>query len=208
MIRRLTVALATVLLLAGCGTSDETGAPVSGIRVSDDDGYSGVLLDEPYAIASVPLTDTAGKPVDLSAQPGRTLVFFGYTKCPDICQVVMSTIASGMAKLTPAEREQVQVVFVTTDPPRDTPQVLRSYLDRFDPSYVGLTGSIEQIDELGKSMSIYLKKGAKLPGGGYEVDHTAAVVGVQDGAGDIVWTAATSPGEIAGDLTKLLKADP
>ena len=207
MIRLLTAALAALVLLTGCGSSDQTGAAVTGIRSSDDDGYSGVLLDEPYSIPDLPLTDTSGKPFDLAAQPGRTLVFFGYTKCPDICQVVMSTIASGLAKLTPEERDQVQVVFVTTDPPRDTPQVLRSYLDRFDPSYVGLTGSIDQIDELGKSMSIYVKKGAKLPGGGYEVDHTAAVIGVHGGSGDIVWTAATSPGEIAGDLSKLLKAD-
>ncbi|MEO5651214.1 MAG: SCO family protein [Marmoricola sp.] len=207
MIRLLIAALASALLLAGCGSTDQTGAPVTGIRVSDDDGYSGVLLDEPYALPDVPLTDTSGKPFDLVAQTRRTLVFFGYTKCPDICQVVMSTIASGMAKLTPEERAKLQVVFVTTDPPRDTRAVLRTYLDRFDPSYIGLTGSIDQIDELGKSMSIYVKKGAKLPGGGYEVDHTAAVIGVHSGSGDIVWTAATSPAQIAGDLTKILKAD-
>ena len=157
MIRRLAAALVAVLLLTACGTGDETGAPVTGIRVSDDDGYSGVLLDEPYTLPTLPLTDTAGKPFDIAAQTGRTLVFFGYTKCPDICQVVMSTIASGLAKLTPEERDQVQVVFVTTDPARDTRGVLRSYLDRFDASYVGLTGSIEQIDELGKSMSIFVK---------------------------------------------------
>ncbi len=208
MTRLLAVLVAAVLLLAGCGSAEDTGAPVSGIRVSDDDGYAGVLLDEPYSVPDVTLTDTAGEPFDLAAQTRRTLVFFGYTNCPDICQVVMSTIASGLAKLTPEERAEVQVAFVTTDPARDTRTALRTYLDRFDTSYIGLTGSIAQIDELGKSMAIYVKKGTKLPGGGYEVDHSTAVIGVRAGTGDLVWTAATSPAEIAGDLTKILKADP
>ena len=138
------------LVLAGCGSS-ESGAPVTGVTTSDDDGYHGVLLDEPYAVPGLTLTDTDGEPFDLAAQEKRTLVFFGYTNCPDICQVVMSTIVSALAKLSPEEQRQLQVAFVTTDPARDTRSALRTYLDRFDPDYVGLTGPIERIDAAGEA---------------------------------------------------------
>ena len=94
------------LVLAGCGSS-ESDAPVTGFKASDDDSYHGVLLDEPYAVPGVALTDTNGKHFDLAAQDKRTLVFFGYTNCPDICQVVMSTIVSAVARLSPEEKRQV-----------------------------------------------------------------------------------------------------
>jgi len=193
------------LVLAGCGSSNG-GAPVTGVRASDDDGYHGVLLDEPYAVPGLTLTDTDGESFDLAAQERRTLVFFGYTNCPDICQVVMSTIVSALAKLSPEERRQLQVAFVTTDPARDTPTALRTYLDRFDPDYVGLTGPMERIDRLAKPMDIFIKKGDKLPSGGYAVDHSTVVVAVHHGAGDLVWTGATSPADMAEDLEQILAA--
>jgi protein SCO1/2 len=196
-----------VLALTGCGASGNDGAAVSGISTSDHDGYNGVLLDEPYVVPHVPLTDTDGKPFDLAEQSKRTLVFFGYTNCPDICQVVMSTIASAMARLSHAEQAKVQVVFVTTDPARDTEKVLRTYLGRFNPDFVGVTGSIDDIDRLGRPMGVFIKKGQKLSSGGYEVDHTANVIAVNDGKGDLVWTASTSQSDMAADLEKILKAD-
>ena len=203
---RALVAVLALLLVSGCGTSD-TGAPVTGVSTSDDDGYHGILLDKPYAVPAVSLTDTAGKPFALADQPRRTLVFFGYTNCPDICQVVMSTIASALARLSKGEQARLQVVFVTTDPARDTRPVLRTYLDRFNPSFIGVTGPLTGIDTLGRALGIFIKKGQRLPSGGYEVDHSTEVVSVRGGAGDLVWTGATSPAEISSDLTKILKAD-
>jgi len=204
-VARILFAVLIALVLTGCGSS-ESGAPVTGVRTSDKDGYHGVLLDEPYAVPGLTLTDTEGKSFDLAAQERRTLVFFGYTNCPDICQVVMSTIASALAKLSPEERRQLQVAFVTTDPARDTHSELRTYLDRFDPAYVGLTGPIVKIDQLAKSMDIFIKKGHKLPGGGYAVDHSTVVVAMHHGAGDLVWTGATSPADMAEDLEQILAA--
>jgi protein SCO1/2 len=200
------LAVVLLVLLAGCGTSQE-GAPVTGITRSDDGGYNGILLDKPYAVPGLKLTDTEGKPFDLAAQPKRTLVFFGYTNCPDICQVVMSTIAAAKAKLSSAEQQQVEVAFVTTDPARDTRSAMRTYLDRFDPDFVGVTGSLDQIDALARPMDIFVKHGQKLPSGGYEVDHSTVVVSVRQGAGDLVWTGATSPSDMAEDLQKILKED-
>jgi protein SCO1/2 len=196
-----------VLGLAACGSDGNDGAAVTGVSTSDDDGYNGILLDQPYAVPRVALTDTDGRPFDLATQRERTLVFFGYTNCPDICQVVMSTIASAMARLPDKQRDQLQVVFVTTDPARDTEKALRTYLDRFDPGFVGVTGPLDKIDALGKPLGIYIKKGQKLPSGGYEVDHTATVTSVSGGRGDLVWTASTSQSDMAEDLEKILKAD-
>ncbi len=205
---RALLAILLSVLLAGCGgAASETGAPVEGITTSDDDGYHGILMDQAYAVPQAPLTDTEGRSFDISTQPRRTLVFFGYTNCPDICQVVMSTIASAMTRLSDAERERLQVAFVTTDPARDTRDVLRTYLDRFDPEFVGVTGSLEEIDTLGQSMDIFIKKGKELPSGGYEVDHSTVVVSVNRGAGDLVWTGATSPSDMAADLQQILEED-
>ncbi len=205
VLRALALAVSLVLL-AACGSAGD-GPAVTGLTTSDDDGYHGILLDEAYAVPDVPLTDTEGRPFDLAKQPRRTLVFFGYTNCPDICQVVMSTIASAMARLPAEQREQLQVAFVTTDPARDTRQALRAYLDRFDPSFVGVTGPLDRIDAIGKTMDIYVKHGAKLPSGGYQVDHSTVVVSVRGGGGDLVWTGATSPADMSDDLVKILKAD-
>jgi protein SCO1/2 len=196
-------------VLAGCGSSSsaDSGAPVTGITTSDDDGYLGIKLDDAYQVPDVALTDTDGKPFDLATQTKRTVVFFGYTQCPDICQVVMSTIASAVSRLPEADQAKLQVAFVTTDPARDTDSVLRTYLDRYNPAFVGVTGKLDQIDTLGKPLGIFIKKGQKLPSGGYEVDHTTTVVSVEGGQGDLVWTAATSPADMATDLEKILKAD-
>jgi len=195
-----------LVALVGCGSAD-TGPPVTHISTSDDDGYHGILLDEPYSVPDLSLTDTEGKPFDLAAQPRRTVAFFGYTNCPDVCQVVMSSIASAMAKLSADERRRLQVAFVTTDPARDTRSVLRTYLDRFDPDFVGVTGPLGRIVTLAKPMDIEISKGQKLPSGGYEVDHSTVVVSVHHGAGDLVWTAPTSPSDMAEDLRKILKED-
>ena len=89
----LALALLMMFVLVGCGSSGDDGPAVTGVSSSDDDGYNGILLDEPYAVPDLTLTDTDNQPFDLAKQTRRTLVFFGYTNCPDICQVVMSTIA-------------------------------------------------------------------------------------------------------------------
>ena len=214
--RRVAAVLAALLLaptLAACGSggsgdsASDSGAPVKDLRIPDDDGYKGIKLDKAYQVPATSLTDTEGKPFELASQRERTVVFFGYTKCPDICQIVMSTIASAYARLDAADKKRVKVVFVTTDPARDTTKVLRSYLDRYDPSFEGLTGPLDKIEALGKPMGIEIAKGQKLPSGGYDVDHTTNVISVDRDRGDLLWTASTSPSDMASDLQKILKAD-
>lgn len=202
--RRTFVAVAAAAaLLSGCGAQDQ-GGPVA--VQTNDDGWNGTYLAEPWKPASLELTDTEGAQVSLDAADAPLrLVFFGYTKCPDVCQVVMGTIASAVNRLEADQHSDVEVVFVTTDPARDKPQVLRAYLDRFDPAFVGLTGSLQQVIDVAEPLKVHVEQGNKLPSGGYEVDHTAYVIGVQDGGARMVWNQSVTPPDLAEDISKLLE---
>ncbi len=191
-------------LVAGCGASSPSAdGPVANFSTSDDDGMFGVVLPEPYRLADVSLTATDGSPYRFRSDTDKplTLVFFGYTHCPDICQVVMADIASALTRLEPDERSQVAMLFVTTDPARDDAATLRAYLDRFDPSFEGLTGPLPKILKAGDSVGVAIEKGAKLPSGGYEVTHgTQVIAALPDGTAPLVWTQGTSPDKIAQDI--------
>jgi len=211
-VRRLPAALGVVALavvLAGCGSGSDAsnGKPVANVSIQDDDGLNGVVLPKPYAVPDLTLKDAAGRPYDLAtdAKKPLTLVFFGYTHCPDICQVVMANIASSLTRLDPAQRAKVQMEFVTTDPARDDSRTLRAYVDRFDPSFDGLTGDLPTIVRLGKAFDVPIEKGAKLPSGGYDVAHGTQIVGLlPDGRAPFVWTEGTDPASLAQDITTIL----
>jgi protein SCO1/2 len=191
--------LATVLLvvLAACGGSAQgDGAKLHGTR-----------LDPPFPVSSTPLTDTSGAPYSLTEDTDKplTLVFFGYTHCPDVCQTVMSNLASAMTRLDQADRDRVDVVFVTTDPARDTRSVLRSYLARYDPGFIGLTGDLSTIVRVAKPLGVGVTRGAKLPSGGYDIAHGATITGIdaQD-HGSVYWSESTSSAAFAADIHTLL----
>jgi protein SCO1 len=205
-----TAALSVVLLAAGCGDTEEPAGDdqlVSGMKVYGDDGMNGAVLDEQYRMPDITLTATNEVPFSLTADTTRplTLVFFGYTHCPDICQIVMSDIASAVTRLDPADRGKVGMLFITSDPARDDPEVLRKYLDRFNPDFEGLTGDLDRIVEAGNALGVAIEKGTKMPSGGYEVAHGTQIVGVdaKDRA-PIVWTEGTSAADLAADITALL----
>ena len=172
-----------------------------------DDGMNGAVLKEQYILPELTLTATDGAPYSLTGDTTGplTLVFFGYTHCPDICAAVMSDIASAMTRLDESDREQVAMLFVTTDPGRDKPQVLREYLDRFDPSFEGVTGELAKIIEAGDALGVPIERGAKLPSGGYSVAHGTQIVAIDDeDRATIVWTEGTSADDLAEDITELL----
>lgn len=199
-------ALAALALLAGCGGGNNGGAIVSGVDRPDTHGYLGTYLDPPFIVPDIALTDTSGHQVSLAAEPAPLkVVFFGYTHCPDICQIMMSTIASALVRIPAAERARVQVTFVTTDPARDTGAVLRAYLDHFNSRFAGLTGPLPTIMRLASPLKVYLAKGTKLASGGYEVEHTTYVFAVLGTRATVIWTQGTSPSDMAADITKLLK---
>lgn len=204
----LAAVLAVVALgTAACGGGGDDGLAVSNVQQGENHGFRGTYLDDPYVVPDIPLTDTDGSPYSVATSTAPLkLVFFGYTNCPDICQVVMSTIASAVARLDDAQRKDVEVVFVTTDPARDTEKVLRSYLDRLDPAFVGLTGELDRIVDLAEPLKVFLAKGRKLPSGGYEVDHTTHVFGVTGDQARVAWAQGTSPAAMSADIIRLLKS--
>src|SRR5712692_2400924 len=102
------------------------------------------------------LTDTSGAPFDFwrETQGYVTLLFFGYARCPDQCPLHMANIAAGLKKIPTALADQVKVIFVTTDPARDSPTILRSWLDRFDERFIGLTGSEVAIEAVQRAARV------------------------------------------------------
>jgi protein SCO1/2 len=165
------------------------------------------VLPTPYHVPATELTDTAGRPFSLadSTHKRLTLLFFGYTHCPDECPTTMATLASAMLQLDASDRANVQVVFVTTDPARDTGPVIRHWLDRYSSSFVGVTGPLAKITRVGTDLGVAIAKGRRLASGGYDVVHGTQVMGI-DGKNTVpvVWTLGTTAPEFAHDIHQLL----
>lgn len=203
---RAVLAAVAALVLTACGGSAADVRPVGSASVRT---YGGVELTEPYAMPSTSLTDFDGRPFDLrigSAAP-VVVVFFGYTNCPDICKTTLSDLASALNRVTPETRAKVQVLLITADPERDTPSVLKSYLERFDPTFIGLTAPLEQIREVGAAMGVVVEGTTKTADGGYEVAHSTQVIGFDNQRrGRLVWTQGTSIGAFADDFERFAAA--
>ncbi|MGH7659214.1 MAG: SCO family protein [Gemmatimonadales bacterium] len=129
--------LGVLILVVSCSPANESPPPE----------LRGVAVDPPGPKPEFTLTDTDGEPFDFRERTDGTLtlLFFGYTNCPDVCPLHMSNIAAVLHKLPIRDARRVSVVFVTTDPDRDTPERLRSWLNDFDPRFTGLTGSPEEL---------------------------------------------------------------
>ncbi len=168
---------------------------------------TGTPLDPPFEVSSTPLVDTDGDAYSLTEDTDKdlTLVFFGYTHCPDICGQVMATLAGTLSRLDDDQKQQLDVVFVTTDPARDDEAAVAAYVDAFDPSIVGLTGDLDDIIEVGRSMAVAVDQGTKLPSGGYEVTHGTRVMAI-DAADEtpLMWDQDVSQAQLARDVTMLL----
>jgi protein SCO1/2 len=185
------LALVAVLAVALSGCAGSSAAA----------GLTAVRLDRPYTVPDVTLTDTDGQPYTLQtdATTALTIVYFGYTRCDDICPATLGSLASAMTRLDPADRSRVQVVFVTSDPQHDTPAVMKAYLARFDSSFIGLTGTFDQINALARPLAVGLDKVAA----GLHTTSTLAVTPNHQAIA--YWDDGTSPAEFAGDIHTLLQ---
>jgi protein SCO1/2 len=143
--------------------------------------WSSIGSASPTATAEGP---TITSEFELADQTGRTvrdedlggkwqLVFFGFTSCPDICPTALSNVTATLEELGPAA-EKLQPLLITVDPERDTPAVLKEYLDAFDPRIMGLTGPAEQVSAALRSFRVYASK-RELEGGDYTMDHSAFI---------------------------------
>ena len=170
--------------------------------------YHGAYLLPPLARPNFTLTDTSGQTFAFEkATHGQiTLLFFGYTNCPDVCPTTMADIAAGLKQLPPATRDAVKVVFVTTDPRRDEAAVLRKWLDHFDPSFIGLTGAQATINTVMESLRLPGPAETEVTADGYTVTHISDVLlFTPDDIAHLVYVGGAPAADWAADLTKLVK---
>lgn len=184
------VAAVAALGLAACGKKPSfNSTDVSGAELGTD----------------LSLTDFNGQPRTLQDFKGKVLVvFFGFVQCPDVCPTTLAEFVQVRNSLG-KDGERVQVAFVTVDPERDTPEILRQYVTQFDPSFVGLRGDADATARVAKSFKVFY---AKVPGkepGSYTMDHTAGVY-IYDPEGHLRLFARHNAGveALASDIRQLL----
>ena len=135
--------------------------------------FQGVDLTGAEYGRDLPLTDQFGKERSIKDFAGKVVVvFFGYTQCPDVCPTSMSELAEVKRSLG-ADGDKLQGIFVTVDPERDTPEMLKGYMASFDPSFIALRGTPEQLVALAKDFKIYFKRVDGQTPTSYTMDHSA-----------------------------------
>jgi protein SCO1/2 len=193
------------VLTAGCATQSQEVASVSQ-GSAQSSKYKGTELGIPVSIPAVTLTDEDGRPYDLKARnAGKiTLVYWGYTSCPDVCPTTMADLAAALRLLPADQRSKFSVVFVTTDPGHDTSPVLKAWLAKFDPTFTGLTGAVADVDNAAKLAGVPVDPPSKQADGTTAVDHGTQVTAFgMDGVAHVVWLEGVTPKDIAHDLTVL-----
>jgi protein SCO1/2 len=210
--RRAVAGVAAVVLCggaAGCTDDDSTAMDESTNGLVSAEAGGGSFLGAepvaPYTMPDVTLTATNGEPFNLIVDTGypNTIVFYGYTHCTEVCPLVMSDLTSAYLQLPTEVRDDTQVVFITTDPARDTVPVLREYLDHYDEDFVGLTGDLDDITTAAQAMGVAIEGMKELPSGGYNVGHGAQVIGFHDNQAPVIWTEGTSADVMATDIEEL-----
>lgn len=163
------------------------------------------MIDPPRPAPEIDLADTSGERFLLSDLRGETvLLFFGYTFCPDVCPATLHDIRFVFEQMGDRAGE-ARFVFVTVDPARDSPDRIRSYLDGFDPAFIGLTGTDAALEQVYRDYSVQVVRGPAAGTGGYEVEHISRIF-VIDRAGRLVATFPYGLGReaILADLQHLL----
>jgi protein SCO1/2 len=167
--------------------------------------YHGFLLEPTKPVADFELVGPNSQPVKLSDFRGKvTVLYFGYTYCPDVCPTTLAELAQGLKRMG-RRADRVQVIMVTVDPERDTPESLAQYMANFDARFIGLSGTAEQIAAAATPLGIYYERHEGTAASGYLVDHTATVAVIdQNGFLRLVFPFGTPGEDIASDLSHLL----
>lgn len=171
-----------------------------------------VQLGKPEAIPAGTFTDTAGQPYDLQqrAKGKLTLVYFGYTNCPDVCPTTMADLGTALRSLPAKVDKEVQVVFITSDPARDTPSKIKAWLAHFDSGvanpFVGLRTSVADVDAYGQKLGIALEPPVTEKDGTIEVTHGAQTLAFapDTGKADYVFLPGATAQQYAHDIKHLV----
>ncbi|HYR24874.1 MAG TPA: SCO family protein [Aquabacterium sp.] len=200
---RRSLLLATCLtVVVGLSACDKFSAPKPSSALT----FNAVDVSGADYARALQLHDVDGKPRSLAEFKGKVVfLFFGFTQCPDVCPTTMAELAEVRRRLGP-DGERVQGLFVSVDPERDTPAVLKAYLQSMDPSFIGLTGTPQEIEQVGREFKIFYQK-VPTKSGGYTIDHTAGAY-VFDTDGQVRLFARYGMGvdALTADIRQLLPA--
>ena len=183
-------------------------APALLAQMAKTEDYRGGLVTPPLPKPKFILTDTSGRPFDFSERTKGyvTLLFFGYTYCPDQCPMHMANLGAALKKLSPGTAGQVKLVFVTTDPGRDTPAVLRRWLDLFDRRFIGLTGTDAAIEAVQWATGVAPATKAGSTKGNYSVAHATFVIAyTRDNLAHVIYPGGVNQDDWVHDLSLLVR---
>lgn len=168
--------------------------------------YHGQVIDSDVPVTNFTLTGPGGKPVSLIDFRGKVvMLYFGYTFCPDVCPATMNELKVAMKELG-RQADQVQVLMITLDPERDTPEALADYMTYFDPSFIGLSGSEEEIIAASAPLGIFYEREEGTAATGYLVNHTATVMVLdKHGRLRLLYPFDTAGEDMAADLKYLIR---
>ena len=167
--------------------------------------FHGMLLQGTVPAYDFDLANHTGERVKLSDFRGKpVLLYFGYTFCPDVCPTTMAELGRMMRELGD-DADDVQVIMISVDPERDIPERLEEYVHYFHPSFMGLTGTEEEISQTATPLGVYFGKQEVEGASGYLMDHTATVLLIdKDGAARLIWPYETSAEDMAADVRYFL----
>jgi len=168
--------------------------------------WKGSFINPPAPMPDFLLQSGQG-PVRLSDLRGKkVLLYFGYTGCPDVCPTTLGVLREALNALG-SQAEAFQVVFVSVDPGRDTPQLVSAYAARFSPSFLGVTGTVEEIAQVAPAFGVFYKLNPPDPKSGYySVDHSASVLVLNEkGELMLTWPYGLTAPEVEDDLRALLR---
>ena len=168
--------------------------------------FVGMVIQSPDKAHGFTLNAADGKTVSLSDYRGKlVMLYFGYTFCPDVCPATLANTGKAL-KLLGNKADEVQLIMVSVDPARDSPEKLAEYVAHFHPSFIGVTGEPEQIAELAALYGIFFEKHEGTEATGYLVDHTATITVIdKEGYLKLVLPFGVTAEEIANDLRNLLR---
>jgi protein SCO1/2 len=166
--------------------------------------FAGTLMQSPQPALDFTLTGPDGE-MSLSSLRGKQVIlFFGYSSCPDICPAALSVLRRAVNQLG-KKAEQVQVVMVTVDPARDTPEILNRYVRQFNPAFIGLSGDLEKTTQIASQYGVFFEKRPGADAEHYTVDHTATLLLIDaKGYLRVVYPTQTDSDALASDIAYLL----
>ncbi|MDT0403070.1 MULTISPECIES: SCO family protein [Streptomyces] len=200
------------LTLSACGSGNgDSGTPVAVVSEEAGSQKAATVLDKPFEKPDLVLTDTQGKKYDLRAETaGRpTLIYFGYTHCPDVCPLTMNNLAVAKKQLSKDQQDALRIVFVTTDPERDTSAALGTWLKGIDSQVVGLTGDFDTIQAGARTLGISIDPPREDDNGKTVSDHGTQVIAFSpktDG-GYVLYGEDATVDDYTKDLPKLIKGE-